>query len=230
MKIAIIIPDRGDRPELLNQCEKLIKGQLFPENKAPEIDVLLDNLPPESEDCDITLRYRRSYEKATAQNKYDLIFFMENDDYYSPFYLYLMILNWKAEGKPILFGTNYTYYYHIGILKFRKLIHNHRSSMMSTCVIPGLDIVWPPDSEQYTDKYLWAQFKNVAVTFNPPEIICLGIKHNIGKTGGLFHNDRFHAYKEDDSDMTFLKKHMGADYEFYKTLHEEIHHQFVDTN
>jgi hypothetical protein len=225
MKIAVIIPDRGDRPEFTEHCLKMIKSQLFPSGSRYVVDVILDNDTPENEDCDITKRYRRSYKKACGKD-YDCILFMENDDYYSPFYIYTMVSEWVSHGKPILFGTNYTRYYHIGLLKYRDFKHNKRSSMMSTLIVPDLDIEWPEDDEPYTDKYLWAQFYGRSVVFKPETTICLGIKHNIGKTGGWFHGDRFHAYRVEDVGMSFLQSVTGEDFQFYKNLHEKVQSNF----
>ena len=132
-----------------------------------------------------------------------------------------MLTEWINHGKPEIFGTNYTYYYHIGMLKFKKLVHFRRASAMNTLIKPDLNIVWPVDNDPYTDLNLWKQLNGV--TFTPKEIISIGIKHNIGKTGGQYHNSKLNRYENSDPNMMFLKEHLDINsFKFYRSIHEKI--------
>lgn len=225
IKIGIIIPDRNDRMEFLGNCIRMIENQyLEPTKILLDENVRLFNYPAESSECDITQRYRRGYESFSKEDV-DCILLMENDDYYSPAYINTMVNEWINHGKPEIFGTNYTYYYHLGTLRYEKFVHLRRASAMNTLIVPGLDIKWPIDSEPYTDLHLWKQLNGV--TFEPEDIISIGIKHNVGKTGGQYHNTKMERYKNADPEMQFLKKHTDdKSFNFYKSQHAKIYSSF----
>jgi hypothetical protein len=208
MKIAVLIPDRGDRPNFLRNCERMIENQTL----KPTYMFVVD-YPPKNDDCDITQRYRVGYESI---NKYDVdcILLMENDDYYSQSYIETMVNNWIKNGKPDIFGTDYTIYYHINERAHFTMNHSRRSSAMSTLIKPNLNIQWPKDNDPYTDIALWKQLKGI--TFRPDEIICIGIKHGVGKCGGKNHTCNMHRYINKDSNFEFLKQNMDSEsFNFY---------------
>jgi glycosyltransferase involved in cell wall biosynthesis len=197
MKVAVIIPDRNDRPNFLKKCLKMV------ENQTLKVDsIFLINEPAKDEKCDITYRYRTGYDM-TRNKGFDLVFFMENDDWYAPDYIETVCNEWKKNPCNII-GTSYTIYYHIGLRKWMKLTHPHRSSAMSTALRADLNIDWGDDNYAYTDLVLWKQLDGR--TFEPESIICLGIKHGTTMTGGKFHNDRFETYTNDDKNLEWLGK------------------------
>src|SRR5258706_947064 len=211
MKLAIIMPDRNDRPLFLENCLRMIKAQTF----QPDIIELVNDKPLTNE-CDITWRYRTGYDR--LRNKgIDVIALMENDDWYAPNYLQKMVTEWIKKGKPDLLGTNYTIYYHIKLFEHLTMWHDTRSSAMSTLIKPDLNFEWCADNEPYTDSYLWNTLKGI--TFNPGKNICLGIKHGTGMCGGLMHTERLDRYQrrgQSDHSKEFLKQNMDAEsFEFY---------------
>jgi hypothetical protein len=193
MKIACIIPDRSDRPQFLEHCIKMLKNQTV---KIDHCELV--NFPAISEKPDITQRYRVGYETVSKLGGFDIVFFIENDDYYLPTYIEEMVSAWIANGKPDLFGTSYTYYYHIGLQSYFKMNHPERASAMNTMIKPRLNIVWPNDNEVYTDLHLWLHdhvLNGVKKTWTPQHIISIGIKHGVGFCGGRHHKDRLGRYK-----------------------------------
>lgn len=191
MKIGIIIPDRNDRPMFLEKTLYMIGYQ----TKRPN-HIEIVNYPAESNQPDITQRYRRGYEKMNELNV-DLIFFIENDDWYSPDYINYMLMSWKNADRPDLFGTSFTTYYHIGLRKYFKFRHPERASMMNTIIKPGLDINWPPDHESFTDMFLWTRqdcFNGSKSVWSPKDSLSIGIKHGIGLCGGRQHTTGLHRY------------------------------------
>lgn len=222
-KIGIIIPDRNDRPNFLENCRRMIKAQTFREGINHIKSILVVSDPAENDECDITKRYKKGYDKLSSGLlgfEFDIIFLMENDDYYHPDYMQAMLDAWETAGRPDIFGTNYTYYYHIGIKKYFKLTHTTRASAMNTMIKPGLNFKWCPDNEPYTDIHLWETIKNKDL-FGPEKIISIGIKHGIGKCGGKCHTDRLGKYTENDKDFSFLKEVMKDDnesFEFYSKV------------
>lgn len=197
MKVAVLIPDRGDRTKFLINCLKMVHRQTLHPAR-----VLVVDFEPQEGVVDITKRYRKGYEELTAEGKYDLIAFMENDDWYSPVYLETMVEQWVKMGKPDLFGLTETIYYHLKLRKYFTMMHPDRSSAMNTMIKPGLTIQWPKDYDPYTDQWLWMR-ENVGIktkaNFLPEKVICIGMKHNMGMTGGEMHSTKLHRFINDDN-------------------------------
>lgn len=216
MKIAVLIPDRSDRPQFLENCLRMMKAQtLQPEH------IELVNDKPLNDKCDITYRYRTGYDR--LRNKgYDLIAFIENDDWYDPDYLSTMAHAWKNTGRPQLLGTGSTIYYHIFKKRYLTMQHSTRSSAMNTFIVPNLNFLWCKDDQPYTDIHLWKLLKGVTVRTDIP--ISMGIKHGLGMCGGGFHDenekhDVMHRFSEQDLDMKYLKKIMDSEsFNFYSNL------------
>lgn len=217
VKIAIIIPTRGDRTEFFDNCIRLMQKQTLKPNETNVI-----SYEPTSESCDITQRYRIGYSyyknNRASASRNDLIAFIEDDDWYSPIYLETMAKKWLELGKPDILGTNYTIYYHLGLLSYFTMHHESRSSAMSTLIKPGLDFKWCPDNEPYTDVHLWNTIRGKI--FKPDSHICLGMKHGIGLCGGRSHVDRLERYKGADNNGEWLKSIVEEeDFDFYHNVH-----------
>jgi hypothetical protein len=228
MKIACIIPDRSDRPQFLEHCRKMLQRQTVQISHCE-----LVNFSATSDKPDITQRYRIGYENVCKLvPNVDVIFFIENDDYYAPDYIEKMLLAWVQNDKPDLFGTSYTYYYHICLNAYFKMTHPERASAMNTMIKPYLKINWPADNEVYTDLHLWLYdhvLSGTKKTWTPEIPISIGIKHGVGLCGGRHHNDRLGRYKmaggwgnesasgHEDLMCSFLKAHTDKEsFEFYK--------------
>jgi hypothetical protein len=218
MRIGIIIPDRGDRPDFLKHCLWLLSQQTM-----QPCEIALMNYPPESQQKDITQRYRRGYEKLSKLDL-DIITFWENDDYYAPNYLETMVNKWIELGKPDLCGINQTIYYNLNVNAYMTMRHTQRSCAATTLIKPNLSFNWCPDYEPYTDTYLWMVTGLKGVTFTPPPNLFLSIKHGIGLTGGESHTTRLHRYKSEfngtpDDNREFLKSVVDSkSFEFYHLL------------
>jgi len=202
--VAVIIPDRGDRPKMLANCLRMMKAQTM----KPVIH-LIDEMPKD-ERPDITYRYKKGYQEVNA----DLVFFIETDDWYHPNYLYTIYSCWLSEGKPDLIGIDYTYYYHLKLKKYFKYGHIGRASMMNTAIAPGLKLNWPSDNYRFVDMYLWDKIKGM--TISPEHPISIGMKgHGEGMYGGTGHDNKLHRYVHNDNG--FLEKHLDKEsFEFYK--------------
>ncbi len=151
MKIGVVIPDRGDRPEFLKNCMRMLAGQTI---LPAELVVVGPEKVAPGEACDITKRYRTGYDMLRGKGL-DVIAFMENDDWYAPDYLERMAEQWELAGRPDLLGTAYTIYYHIGLHAWLTMEHRRRANAMNTFIKPDLAIDWCADSEPYTDIHLW---------------------------------------------------------------------------
>lgn len=204
MKIAVLIPDRGDRPVFMQNCLRMIAAQTV---QPDHIEIVND--APLSEDMDITWRYRIGYDR--LRNKgFRMIFLMENDDWYHPKYIETMLKNWNDYGCPDIFGPSYTIYYHIQLFKHMTMLHPARSSAMSTMIKPDLNFQWCHDAEPYTDMHLWKMVKG-GRTFKPESHITIGIKHGIGMCGGKAHVSGLDRYINDDGDHRLIRKCMDQE-------------------
>lgn len=218
MKIGLIIPDRGDRPCFMQNCNRL----LFNQTVQPD-EIYRVNEAPKSDAIDITYRYRKGYEWFRGRG-FDLLFFIESDDYYSPTYIETALAAWNDAGQPDLFGQRSTEYYHIGIRKHFTFHHEQRSSAMSTLIKPDLDLTWPADSEPYTDVWLFS--KMPYKLWQPDPLISVGIKgHEEGLAGGKCHTTDLSMYDihgKPDLDMSWLKELVDpASFAFYFTFFSE---------
>ena len=223
MKIAVIIPDRGDRPELLANCKRMIEAQTMKPDEVLTVDYMAL-----SGECDITQRYKLGYQY--FENKgFDCILFMENDDFYSVYYIETMVNEWVKQGKPDIFGTAYTIYYHIGMKSWHRMDHTRRSSAMNTLIKPDLNIKWPADNEPYTDIHLWQQLKLNSRTFTPKKHISIGIKHGIGMSGGHYHTTKLDRSSNSDPYFYQLQEWLDEEsFNFYKSVHEKIQSTFIN--
>lgn len=178
------------------------------------------NYPAVSTECDITPRYNKGYQDASDKGA-DCILFVENDDYYHELYIETMVNKWIETGKPELLGHQYTVYYHIGLRKLSVFHHMARSSAMNTLIKAGMQFNWGQNNNPYTDSWLWLtaakHHKWRKVNIVPNQLLCLGIKHNIGKTGGQFHNTGLKRFERtnDITPASLLQQSMGAAYDLY---------------
>lgn len=213
LKIAALIPDRNDRPIYLQHCLAMLEYQT---HKVDHIELV--NYTAESDKPDITQRYRRGYEKLSAMG-FDLIFFIENDDFYSRTYIEDMLRAWELNGNPDLFGTSFTTYYHIGMRKHFKFTHPHRASAMNTLIKSNLKLKFPKDDYVFTDMFIWERNNVTKKTWTPSDKLSIGIKHGEGLCGCRQHsNDKF-RFINDDSDLTWLRERVKENsiFEFYKS-------------
>ena len=217
MKIGVIIPDRSDRPKFLANCLRMLDAQTV----KPDV-VSLVNFPAKWNDKpDITLRYRTGYNELRNQGL-DCILFIENDDWYAPTYIEEVTKAWVQNGKPEIFGQQYTIYYNIKLRAWFQFNHYARSSAMNTLIKPDMNLRWPDDKEPYTDSFLWTRLKLNKMTYRPIKHNCIGIKHGEGMTGGSFHVDRLHRYEiNKDPNFDFIRQVMDEDsFKFYSEYYD----------
>lgn len=210
LKIGVLIPTRGDRPQLLKFAMKQLERQTL----QPD-EILIVDYPPVGLQPDIRDRYAKGYAQLEKLGC-DLVFFWEDDDWYATNYLERMMSQYISFGSPPIFGINSTIYYHLKKKTWMKMQHVSRASMMSTIMRTGLNPRWEKYHEKFCDIDLWREFKGLSVPF---ETICLGIKHGTGICGGIGHNSQWKGYNHDDPDGIFLNTIVGdEDYKFYQSL------------
>lgn len=222
LKVAVILPTRGDRPVLLANALRQLKAQTRQPNHLELVD-----FPPESEQKDITTRYRKGYENLRGKG-FDVILLIEDDDWYHPEYIEIMLKAWLSHGKPQLFGINYTLYYNLVKRGYFFFIHSDRASAMATMLHADMEFPWPPDHDPYLDMHLWLKLREeqhllTGKLFNPERHICIGMKHGTGLCGGGFHTNKLEAFEAhrrgvEDPRHDFLKQTLDAEsYHFYSS-------------
>jgi len=184
-KIAVIIPDRGDRPEFTNHCLMQIDRQTRQPDKVYHV-----NYPPVDDSVDIVPRVRKGVEMAKRDNCTHAYIF-ENDDYYPDTY----IENMSFDGSQFI-GINITCYYSIITSSYAFIPHSKGSSLFCTAFkVSALDnFTWPDDSVIYLDQELWQYARdNLTISIKEMDRFCMpvGIKHGIGKCAGSFHGNDF---------------------------------------
>lgn len=208
--IGVLVPTLpGVRPKFLEQCTKYIDRQ----NVKVKCEIVNDILPA-LEPSDITMRYRLGFERL---RDCEIVFLMEDDDFYRADYIETLYKAWIENDKPDLIGYETSIYYHLLNRKWWVSQHPGRASAMASGVRPEalLDFKWGADNDPWFDISLWKQLKGLALPF-PNEVPCLGIKHGFGKHGGVGHNQSFHRYDhQDDKGYSYLKSIVGDDLPFY---------------
>lgn len=216
MRIGCLIPDRGDRPHFLSHAKYLLGLQ----SRQPDV-VHIVNHRPKSAAVDLIERCREGLNMLFNIQKCDLVFFIENDDWYAVDYLDKMSRYWELYKRPDLIGIGYTHYYHLELKRYKLLKHEGRASLFNTAISKDAKFEFPPNDTRFFDLHLWKHLKGVTVN---PEIISLGIKHNIGLCGGKGHATTFYTDKNsfDDSDMSFLNSHVDSkSFDFYKLVYQK---------
>ena len=186
--ITCIIPTRCNRPYFLNFCFEQLENQTRKVNNI----LLIDEKPINKNIKDITYRYRIGLQKALKFNS-DLIFFIEDDDFYHPNYIEFICNKWLENNQPLLFGIEETFYYHIKINKYSHMLHPRRASAFNTCLSPLLikEIKFPKDDESFFDLVLWNQFtldKKKTIKWDLNKTYSIGIKHGLSIVGGNSHD------------------------------------------
>jgi hypothetical protein len=145
MVIGVVIPTRGDRATFLNQALCLLAKQTLQPHHLDIVDHRAT-----SHDIDTAARYKKGFERLFKKGC-DVVLCWEDDDYYSPTYIQLMINNWMIYGMPDLFGIGSTVYYHVKSQRYLEMYHPKKSSMYCTMVtkkVLDLDLQL---SNQYLD-------------------------------------------------------------------------------
>ncbi len=208
MKIGAIIPDRNDRPEFLKNCKRMLAAQTVRFDK-----IELVNYKAKKKSFDLVDRYETGY---NLLKDVDLVFFIENDDWYSPRYVEKMLKQYIIAGQPNIFGTGYSIYYHLKRQVYMQMNHDGRASAFNTVLKSNMKIDWGDHRDPFLDLHLWRTIKGT--TFNPITPISIGIKHGIGLCGGMGHSNDL-QYSNKDINYMFLRNKMDSEsYNFYTQL------------
>tara|TARA_R100000655_G_scaffold110058_2_gene167261 strand:- start:8 stop:838 length:831 start_codon:yes stop_codon:yes gene_type:complete len=216
MKIGVIVPTRGDRPQFIQQCHKLIARQ----TRKPDHIFVMD-YQPESGQKDIVQRIRRGVEKATKAGC-SVAILWEDDDWYHPTYIEWLLKEWEKAKKPAVFGVGETYYYNLASKGRLYMKHHGRTSTFCTMLRLPFTLGWCADHYPYLDMHLHKTAGVKTVQFPPNQLKAIGIKHGIGMVGGGGHGARFKWDMVGTQAWNWFKTHMDDQLSFYENIAKSI--------
>jgi len=221
LKIGVVIPTRGDRPDFVDFAVRQMESQTM---KVDQFEIV--DHPAESKEVDLASRFRIGIERCFSADA-DVVFFIEDDDFYKLNYIEAMMTLWAGARMPVLFGLDITSYYHLGIRMVGCVCHPGRASMYSSMVSKDFDLTaWPKDPERFVDIEIWKKTPG-AVAVSPGQFINMGIKHGHGMCGGGMHDPKrfqrmFRNTKQEDENLDYLKEFTGPGFWFYKAIINQL--------
>ena len=207
MRFCTITPDRGDRPQFLDFCRHQLERM---EVKPDKSYFILDE--PKNSRPDLTWRLKLGLHMA-ERDGFDICYIIESDDYYPKDYFEKMYLH---DGEDFI-GCSKTVYYNLRNQTWNEFSHEKRSSLFNTgfriSALKGFD--WPANDHLFVDIMLWKHaMKHNHYLYD--EAVGVGIKHNVGKVGGIGHK----LTMPNQDDWQYLKDKVDPEaFMFYKSLH-----------
>lgn len=180
MKGCIITPTRGDRPEFLELCKKMVAYQTV------QLPHIICDYAPKSSKNDISERYKWLFNQAFNAEGYDFAIVFEDDDYYPEYYVKYITHLWEKANQPIVLGSSQTIYLHLDKLKFKFMLHNGRSSMFSMLLSKEIKDVLLSDSP-----FIDLEISKLKGACFIDRLHNIGIKHGKGLTVGAGHKQNF---------------------------------------
>lgn len=228
--IALITPT-GGRPELINLCARWMKQQ---EYRGEVLWVIVDDCQPRTTDF-ITEDFKENWkiiktfpepfwqpdQNTQARNlktgldiiknlNPDAIFIIEDDDYYKPNYLEVMVK--KLDGFNAAGEIN-TIFYHVPLKSWFNIKNKRHSSLFQTAFKPVLIPVFEDCFKyEYIDYYFFRIIKNKNLF--KADNISVGIKGQPGRKGISIEHVRNKKYKS-DPDGAKLRELLGKDAIYY---------------
>lgn len=203
---ATLTCSRGDRPQFLQFCRRQIERFTI----QPKHSIFVEE-PPKDKEPDLTKRIRMGI--VAARNLgIDIIYIIEDDDYYPPDYIEQ---HWI--GSFAFLGRSKSLYYNIRNKTYAELPHPKRSSLYNTAFrISALQkFAWPEDNTIFLDLHLWKhaqQWPHLLMN----EVLGVGIKHGTGLTAGIGHKI---VMPNKDADSSFLRSKVDSEaFKFYQSL------------
>lgn len=244
MKVSCITPT-GDRPEALKLCERWLQNQTRPPDEWIVVDdgQFLPHVP--SATTVIKLGYspgrntqRRNLLKALEHVREDIIFFIEDDDYYSPLYIETLLKNFE-EGYDAV-GEIQAVYYNVYDRRYRRLGNVNHATLSQTAIKSSLT---PLLIETFTSKnlyntadiILWEKLRNSEYKLchiaETPKL-SIGIKGMPGRMGiGIGHKRQGPWVLDSNAAhlMHFLGKDGEAYLEFYRRIADKENEDAFDS-
>jgi hypothetical protein len=208
MKIGILIPTQGNRPNFLSNVLRYANSQ------TRKADKILVNNKGYNLETDLTIRVKEGLQELSKE--VDWIFIFEDDDYYAPNYIESYLDQGLNLRKIKMIGQSRSLYYHLFERKWKELIHHGRSSLFQTAINSKFvnSLNFGKDEDVNLDMRLWQDKKDCLLIEEMSykeqrQYISIGIKHGLGLCGGVGHIPRKMKYENNDDDYQFLRSVVG---------------------
>jgi hypothetical protein len=206
---AVIIPDRNDRPELTKHCFWQIQRM----TRKPD-EIIHVNYPPISQDMDLAERVHNGVMAAKSKG-YELVFIMENDDFYPSDYFERF-----GDMKGDFFGDDLTFYYNLRNRTFQSFPHAGRSSFFTSGFRVSTIQKFQFTGNQFLDKRMWEYAADRCLKRTFVHTGAVGIKHGVGLCGGKGHKMNL---RNIDQNMNWLRDRVDSEsFSFYSELSRKL--------
>lgn len=222
-KISIITPT-GGRPEAFRLCENFIQNQTVKPTEWIVVDDCLPRTPctmgqkyirgPRNWEPDVNTQ-RFNLEAALKEVTGEILFLLEDDDYFAPNYIEVFLTYLKEAH---IVGLSNSRYYNLKVPGWKIMQNYAHASLSQTAIRASL---YPSlmksinSGELYFDVHLWRQVRDseTPMLLLGNSSLGLGIKGMPGRGGitGYHRSKDFYL----DSDFTVLKKWVGRDFNNY---------------
>jgi hypothetical protein len=236
MSIALITPT-GGRPKQIQLCAEFMRKQDY---KGKVLWVLVDDVLPNTVDCVDLVDFRKSWQivkvfpspvwsvgqNTQARNlligieivknhkDVEAVFIIEDDDYYNPQYLSVMVS--KLNGCDIV-GQLYTVYYdpvHRGWMRNGNALH---ASLFQVAfrieILPIFERICQT-RKRFIDMEFFRVVKGRRINLFDGQDLAIGIKGLPGRVG-IGSGHRMEIKMQRDPDFVKLKELIGEDYKYY---------------
>lgn len=225
--ISLITPT-SDRPEAFRICEYLMSRQSEPYEwivaddgkeavTCTQEQIHIHQSPEEDPISSFLGNLLTGLREASG----DYIFFIEDDDWYSPEYIHQYMMELR-ESQVDIFGDGFARYYHLPTQTFKQISNTTHASLCQTVitrkVVPWLiDFLESCGQTKFVDLHLWRRAPFSKKVFRPHYPRSVGIKGLTGKAGlGMGHKTQ----SRQDKNFEQLRQWIGDDVELYSHLHK----------
>jgi len=212
VRIVVITPTRGDRPQFMEHCRWLVRQQTL----QPDEHIVID-YPPVSDEPDYYDRALTGLTQAMRGDGKTLAMFFEDDDYYRRDYIATMYEQWKAHGEPSVFGAFGRYMYNVVSRRFQRPQQYEGSGFAALCQTAVSEMPSALQRGEILDIPLWRAARTKGVFVNHD--IFTSIKHQSGLRGTTEHEYTMTHGEQDGPDMPFLRARVDPySFVFYRSL------------
>lgn len=202
MKIAVLIPTRGDRPTFLEQAKRMLAYQTLRPDKVYIVDY-----PPTPGVYDTERRTRMGLE-AAVRDGIDRLYTWDDDEYYAPTYLEYFNTVWSDNVQAA--GIVNIPYYHLHYRRAAYREYPNFATNSCTAFVPKAAVNFVAAQTGYEfDQLLWAWLRRkclyrfVRQRCVPFQVI--GMKHQLGSLTAGAHFWPPEMYGYDDADTHWLQ-------------------------
>lgn len=230
-----VITPTGDRQRVFQLCQLFMDRQTVKPNQWIIIDDgVVPTIPPTFDFVKYIRRVVKSHEPKHTLSvqmlealKYvanDIIFIMEDDDYYFSNYFEKMLTLFNTDPPLVeLVGQGQAFYYNFYFQKYHTHNNIYHASWCQTgfrrTLIPTINVLCRKSTDSFIDMRVWkCPVKKFLLLNSLP--LCIGMKGLPGRAGIGSGHTRVKSFLC-DTDFQYIKKFIGNDINLYMELLNE---------